>query len=545
MPEELKKIHLTTPATDGGINPATITKPNALRDWVGDLPSANPASMAQNVLSSLQLLNRHPAKVAQRPELMRIYLTPFFEIIETARKISCQDRRSQGLSKRNKELLTTATAVCSEMAYGFKHILLNEMQDEIKLPPNECATYIHLAMFSLSISLILDMAAHKPESRTVWREIFQLLIRSQQLGVANVRITDIMPDADNEISILSTFKSIILTSILDTSRLDPKETWGAYDYLSWYAKNAKLTSVEQASDHPGNYLIPRDGVEKPIVYNTKQPPSIPERYMILETHRLNVLISRHLDILSEDKYAPIRGCEKIEADAKRLLLKQMLHIWHTNPKRRHERKDRFDRISCAFGVGQVYHFLKQGTMHQPYADPEAESDKGSQGNAIDPELSGILSIYECRQENISTSGMMILSSDQNIDSLKIGQLIVTESSITENTGRLKVGIVKRIVNRDNSTIEFGVQFLPGILSAATILPEIFGRQHSADLQPSIALELGENQPKALIAPHFIYQANRHYVLDIKGDGTHRVIAGKLLETTNCFDCFEYNILQHG
>ncbi len=544
MPEELKKIHLTTPAADSGINHDTITKPNSLKAWVEDLPSANPASMAQNVLSSLQKLNRHPAKVPQRPELMKIYLPPFFEIIEIARKISCQDRRSQGLSKINKELLTAASAICSEMAYGFKHIVLDEMRAEIKLLPNECATHIHLAMFSLSIGLLLDMAAHKPESRTVWREIFQLLIRAQQLGAANIRIADIMPDADNETSILSTFKSIILISILDTSRLDPKDTWGAYDYLSWYAKNARLSSVEQASEHPGNYLVPRDGIEKPVVFDPKRPPANPEKFMILETHRLNILISRHLDILSEDKYAPIRGCERIETEAKRLLLKQMLHIWHTNPKRRHERKDRFDRISCSFGVGQVYHFLKEGSMHQPYAEPIAEEDKSSQGNAPDPELSGILNIYECRQENVSASGMMILSSEQNIDSLKIGQLIVTESSTAENTGRLKVGIVKRIVNRDNNIIEFGVQFLPGMLYAATVRPEIFGRKHSADLQPGVALELGENQPKALIAPHFIYQANRHYVLDVQGDSAHRVIAGKLLETTNCFDCFEYNILHH-
>ncbi len=545
MTEESKTIQLTTPALDSSKNPNTIVKLNDLKTWVEDLPYANPSGMMEEVLSSLKLLNRHPAKLPLRPNLMMIYMEPFLGIIEMARKIRCQPQSAHGPNKNGKQLITLAEAICSEMAYGFKHVIVNELRSELKIPPEQCALYIHLAMLCLSTSLLLDMTAYRQQSRTAWREIFQLLIRAQQLGIAHREITNAIPEAGHEVSILNDFKSILLTSILDTSRLTPGEIWGTYDYLCWYAKNARLTSVEQASEQPGNYLIPRDGIQKPALFDANEPPSSPNKYMILETHRLNLVISRHLDILSDSNTAPIRGCEKLSQDTRKHMLRQMLHIWHTNPKRRHERKEKFDRIACAFGVGSVYHFLKEGTMRTPYQ--EIDPDKGmglSQENKASPELTDFLSTYECRQENISASGMMILSSDQKIAKLKIGQMVVTESMIGEEPRPLKIGIVRRITQRDLNTIEFGVQFIPGKLCAATALPEIFGREHGADLQPCVLLQLSADKPKALITPHLIYQASRHYILDVKDGGTNRIIAGKLLESSDCFDCFEYNILEH-
>ncbi len=500
--------------------------------------------MAQEFISSLKLLNRHPKKVSRRTELMLIYMNPFRGLIEIVRKINCQNQGNRGLNKNDSKLIALAEAACAEMSYGFKHIINNELRSEIKIPPDQCALYIHLAVVCLSTGLILDMAAHRPEPHTAWREIFQLLIRSQQLGISHQKITNAIPEVDYEVSILNSFKAILLTSILDPSRLTPREIWGAYDYLTWYAKNARLTSIEQASQHPGNYLIARDGLENPVLFNPEKLPSNPGRYMILETHRLNILISRHLDILSDTDSAPIRGSEKLNPSTKKHMLKQMLHIWHTNPKRRHERKEKFDRLSCAFGVGSTYQFLKEGTMRKPYQVHGSNELANSPQNIPEPELTDILNTYECRQENISANGMMILSSEQKIAKLKVGQMVVTESMVGEEPQPLKIGVVRRIVNRDQNTTEFGVQFIPGKLFAATVLPEIFGRKHGADLQPCILLELGKNKPRALITPNLIYQADRHYVLDVKNGDTNRVIAGKLLESTACFDCFEYNILNH-
>lgn len=545
MTEEQKKIQLTVPAADSGKNPNTIVKLNDLKAWVEDLPYANQLGMAEKVLSSLRLLNRHPAKLPLRPNLMMLYMDPFTRIVEMARRISCQDQGNQRSKKNDEELLGVTGEICTEMAYGFKHIVIDEMRSKIKMPANECAPYINLAMQCLSTGLIFDMAAHRSESRTVWREIYQLLIRAQQLSMAHLEITNAIPNDGREVSILNSFKTILLTSILDPSRLTPNEIWGAYDYLAWYAKNARITPVEQAAPHPGNYLIPRDGMEKPALYDTNKPPANPERFMLLETHRLNLLISRHLDILSESKTALIRGTEQLDPGAKMQILRQMLHIWYTNPKRRHRRKDKFDRIACAFGVGSVYHFLKEGTMRRPY--PQSGPDDNAsppQNSNMEPELSSILSTYVCRQENISANGMMILSSEQSIPKLRIGQMIVTESMIGETPNPLNIGIVRRIINKDPDTTEFGVQFIPGMLSAATALPEIFGREQGADLQPCIVLELGENKPKALITPHLIYQPSRNYVIDINGGATNRIIAGKLLESTECYDCFEYNLLQY-
>lgn len=542
-------IHLTTPAADRATHPDTITKPQLLRAWVDDLPFANQLGTAQALLSSLKLINRQPVKPAQRSELMAIYMNPFCGIMDVARRLSCQSQNGQTKTKVNSELLALAGAICAEMAYGYKHIVLAEANSEIKYTPNEIAAHIQLAMHCLSLGLMFEMSAYRPEARSAWREIFQLLIRAQLLGAANLPIQHPIPEVAYEVSVLNTFKCILLTSILDTSRLSPEEIWASYDFLSWHAKTARLTSLEHASQHPGNYIMPRDGQLKPVLYNPDQPPSDPDKYMLCETHKLNLLISNHLETLATDDSAVIRGTDGMTADNKKQMLRTMLHIWHINPKRRHERKSKFDRLSCAFGVASAYYFLKKGTMHSG----EAETEYGQHDLARDyplnhpaePKLSDNLHTYECRQGDISASGMGILTSEHNIDNLKIGQIVIAESEIGYKPAQIKMGVVRRIIQQDQSTTQVGIQYLPGRLFAATALPEIFGRQHRADLQPCLLLELGEKQPKAIITPHMIYQASRHYILDIAGGDTKRVIAGKLLETTGCFDCFEYNVLGEG
>ncbi len=539
-------IHLTTPGTDRISNPDAIVKPQLLRAWVDDLPFANPLGTAQALLSSLKLLNRNQVKPSQRSELMSIYMEPFCRIMEVARKLCCQSQNGQTKTKGNSELLQLSGAICSEMAYGYKHIVLADANADSKTTQEESASHIQLAMHCLALGLLLEMSAYRPESRSAWREIFQLLIRAQQLGAANLIIANPIPETAHEVSVLNTFKCILLTSILDTSRLSPEEIWASYDYLSWHAKNARLTSVEHASQNPGNYIMPRDGQLKPVLYNPDKLPPDPDKSMICETHNLNILISNHLEMLATDDSAPIHGTEALTAENKRQILRKMLHIWHTNPKRRRERESKFDRLSCAFGVGSAYHFLKKGTMHNG-------EDKTGDGHidlardyplnhAAEPKLSDNLHTYKCRQGDVSASGMGIMTSEQNITNLKIGQIVVAESEIGYKPAQMKMGVVRRIIHQDQSTIQVGIQFLPGRLFAATALPEIFGRKHGADLQPCLLLELGENKPKAIITPHLIYQADRQYVLDIAGGDTKRVIAGKLLETTGCFDCFEYNVL---
>lgn len=547
MPGENRTIHLTTPAADRETDPNAIVKPQALRTWVENLPYANPLGTAQEIFASVKLLNRHPEKLTQRAELMLIYMGPFRTIVDTARELSYQIHSGQTKTRDNSEIVVLAKALCTEMAYGFKHIVNSEAQPENKTVPEEFASHIQLAMHCLSLGLMFEMSSYHKESRSVWREIFQLLLLAQQLEIASLPIPETTLQVDYEVSVLNTFKCILLTSILDSSRLGPEETWASYGYLLWHAKTARLVPVERVSENPGNYLMPRDGQLKPVLFDAEKPPSDPVKYMICETHKLNLLINRHLDMLSSDPSAFIHGTENLVTDNKKQMLRQMLHIWHTNPRRRHERTDKFDRLSCAFGVGSVYHCLKHGSMRNITSTTEHEQSSIKQdyllSRAGEPDLSDDLHLYEFRQEDTSASGIGILSSGPDISNLKIGQLIVVESRISNTPGRLRVGVVRRILRRDHITQEVGVQYLPGRVFSATVLPEVFGRKHQADLQPCLLLELGKSQPKAIITPHLIYQANRHYVLDITGGETKRIIAGKLLESSGCFDCFEYDLLQ--
>ena len=84
------------------------------------------------------------------------------------------------------------------------------------------------------------MTTYRPDPRSVWREMFQLLLRAEQIGVHTAVLSIPLPEIDVDMSIWKALKRILLLSILDTSRLQPEEIWSAYDYFAWHASQVQL-----------------------------------------------------------------------------------------------------------------------------------------------------------------------------------------------------------------------------------------------------------------------------------------------------------------
>ncbi|OQX48438.1 MAG: hypothetical protein B0D87_05710, partial [Candidatus Sedimenticola endophacoides] len=107
-------LQLTVPTIAHVENPNTITSPDELREWMDELPIANPLLTAENLLLSLQLLNRHPGALSELPELLSLYLHMFGDLLDLLRsgtgKPSAVGRRARAdldetVQQINKEVM--------------------------------------------------------------------------------------------------------------------------------------------------------------------------------------------------------------------------------------------------------------------------------------------------------------------------------------------------------------------------------------------------------------------------------------------------------
>lgn len=547
----MTQIQLTIPAPDREANPNTLLQPQELNGWLEELPIANPLGTAKLLLKSLWLLNRHPDPLPNRAELMYCYMPSINSLVTQLRK--SKNKSVSGKSHRNElELGDHIDKITTEISYGFKRTIneTNLLQNG-KLDSAQQAHILYFAIKSLSLELLTHFSNYQKEPGNCWREIVQIYLLSERLGVSQQKINDPQHPADIPLNVRHAFKSILLVILLDPFHLQEGELWIAHRYLGWWAQHALISKIDSSAKHgSGCFLVDLQGSQKPRKFDPGSPPENPSQYMLLDCEPLNVIINKQMKSLDSDKAEQIPGMEKISPEDMKRLLRHMLIAWHIHPGRKHPRAESYGWLIAASGVNDISHFLGKGRLApSPQAETDQDLDEINILELADP--FGTAQpvehhTFRWRQINESLSGMGIEAPLEDEETLQVGQLILVENERTPGEGKWSVGVIRRIIHKDQETLEIGIQFVQGRINSATIRPVVFGTLHRADFQPALMLDRGKDHPGTLFTPHLIYHFNREYVVDAGKGKTMRIYADKLLETTCCYDRFEYRIINlHG
>ena len=148
--------------------------------------------------------------------------------------------------------------------------------------------------------------------------------------------------------------------------------------------------------------------------------------------------------------------------------------------------------------------------------------------------------------NTSDAGLGLQTSRPHPPELQVGQVVLMRESddrdeFDENSEWF-VGVVRRMVNRDANTAEFGIQRLSGKLQPVRIKPIAGDWSQDADFQPALMLERGNGQAHVLLTPKGMYQDGRQYLLESRAQ-LSRVGADKLLEGNRHFDRFQFRFIE--
>ncbi|MES9873954.1 MAG: hypothetical protein ABW146_12625 [Candidatus Sedimenticola sp. 6PFRAG7] len=547
----MMRLQLTVPTTATVENPNAITSPRQLAEWVKDLPYANPQVTARLLLDSLHLLVRQPGSLPQLGQLMHHYLPPFRSLLDAVVKSA---RRQQNIAGHRSEvqLQELFAEITTEMSYGFKRVILdNDLAGKGKLSDEETAESLYYAIDSLCLELMFSYAGYLQASTNVWREVSQLFLLAEQRKVARMPVETRHCDEEINTDIRLIFKRITLIHLLDPYRLQRGEVWAYYDYLACWAQHARVGNLKEKNIPASCFLLDLHGNQKPFAYDPEKPPGDPSHYLVLDVSPLNQEIHRQMQVLKAKPNTPIAGVSKRAGGSTERMIRNMLLAWHVQPHRRHPREERFDWLIAACGIAATQHFLLEGKLTAVTHEPEAVAEPGEETEAIE-----ILDLQQTgpsgydtqrwRQVNLSASGVGIVLNPADAGGLQVGQAVLLESERRGGEGSWVIGIVRRLIQRDRSTLETGIQFIRGTIHPATIRPEVFGTQDSADLQPALLLDAGDEHPEVLLTPHLIYHKGREYVVEDHAGKTIRVTANGLVESTLCFDRFEYSkVSLHG
>ncbi|MEJ1376439.1 MAG: hypothetical protein RPU32_00460 [Candidatus Sedimenticola sp. (ex Thyasira tokunagai)] len=540
----MSKTQLTVPTPDTTENPGTLTQIQPLQQWMKELPYANPLQTAKLLLKSLTLLNRHPGSIANRTDLMTCYHTPFHQLADSARK-----KNRTSAHRDAAELYSLTEKITIEISYGYK-IAIKEQHyfQKGKVPIEQQTRLVYLALDSLILSLLFTFAEHRQEPGHIWPEILQLYLLAEKLRLSNEPVDDPQHKADSNATIRTLFKSIVLIMLLDPSKLQQNEIWQVYSYLTWWGEYARITTLKSAADGSGGrFVIDLQGSGKPHAFSQETPPKNPESCLLLDSIPLCNLINQQMQTIGTKTTPSVPGLKNLNSASIQQLLRNMLVAWHLQPQRRHPRQERYDWLIIACGITDIAHFLKYGgIVNTAPSESMLDEELVTIGDAISPHQVVTHNTFRWRQTNISKSGIGLEVAPDNSSSLQVGQLVLMESERSENGENWIIGVVRRFIARNKDTTEVGVQFIQGSISAASIKPMVFGTTDIADFQPALLLDRGEKHPSAIITPHLLYHPEREYFVD---GGKHlktRIFADKLLQSTCCFERFEYHTIQlHG
>ncbi|MET0117368.1 MAG: hypothetical protein ABW090_08090 [Sedimenticola sp.] len=544
----MTRLQLTVPTTAPVENPNVITSPRQLAEWVEDLPYANPQVTAKMLLDSLQQLVRQPGTLSQFHRLMINYLPPF-RTLQNAVAKSAQRQHSVTGHRREAELAELFEQINKEMAHGFKRAILDgNFAASSRHSDNEVAETLYHAIECLSLDLVFSYSRYSQASANVWREILQIYLLAEHRGVSqtSVETIDCADEVNTDIRLI--FKRILLITLLDPYRLQQGDIWACFNYLTCWAQHAQLSNFKARQKASSCFLVDLQGAQKATPYDPEEPPAEASRFLMLDIYPLNKEINQQLKVMQNPPASA--SSDKRSGMVSEHLMRTMLLAWYVKPKRRHQREERYDWLVSAWGIAAIQHFLLEGKLvsagkaHSeldPYDQETIEIGDVKQ----DPLTASRFDTHRWRQVNMSDGGVGMVMNPADACGLQVGQIVLLESERMEGEGKSMVGIVRRLLQRDKSTLEAGIQFVHGIIHPATIRPEVFGTEESADRQPALLLNTRAH-PNVLLAPHLIYRKGRQYVVEDHAGRTMKVTADNLQESTLCFDRFEYLTVQlHG
>lgn len=527
-------LKLATPVPDQTANNTVETRPKQVAEWLERLPKANLFEAGRTLRDALSALNRQKLGEDARLKLLELYRATIMDMLPG------MEQQLSGaalpLPEKQRQIANLARELLVEVAYGYKIILLEQLNRLISFGSNkQLPQVIQRALSALSRILVICYETYAPTPAGIWSEMHQLYRYAVQHNLQQ----EAVPDYDATSSINLAYKQALMLALADPYRLMQGEVGKILDYLAQYGDQAQLMPLAQTTNPHGFFLVRLESDKPPKAIAQNAADTDARADILLNTIDLARAMHQKIVGLEAGEAPRSLGLPETASDSAYLdLLRRLLRHWGIAPRRHFNRVQNQAGVEICAGLRAAHYFLYGEEIHPvagilPAQDAEITLQAATSPGARDSQQTFRTSNWVIANE--SAGGLALRKESEEPVHIRVGEVIGLKP---DNAATWNVGVVRWVRSDSPEGLELGVQMLAPNAAPVAIKPTIANAD--ATFQPALLLpELPVmKQAATLLAERGTYQGQREFELTQDGV-TGYVRATKLVEQTASFEQFQF------
>ena len=598
MSTDSNLLGLYTPQQTIAFTDMPYLRPRDAEKWISNLPTAHVGETARLIYKAIAEINRVPLPAQQRFKILKLFREPFEYVSQALQKKYIN--LAFPLSAKNLTIAELARELQLEFAIGYKIIIEASISKKSgRVSSKLLLTAIFRAMHYLGESLLNSCLTYSPQPGQTWLEIHHLYLFSEHNNLVSKKVSDDIIASQNNRSIGSLYKHIILLSLSNPYRLPQVEILRVNNALIDWAKYSSLHIFDNTNKPGGLFAIDMENNAAPSYYKTSQKTINPEYIRIFDTDELIRILRNQYEVSPPEIRNSILHSRENPDEISKEILHRLIMAWGSAPKRSFSRKEKpkEERINITVGLAATHTHIQaqheavqqeENAKISDFPDSQVEfSEKaeyesstlagvcepGAHPDVWDMALNPVLEyadeysltpfnndqdnlkftsnpvtltahqenqeIFNCLLINESARGYCASWDNNSTTKTIVGSLIGIRSKDDEDWG---IGVIRWLQSPNKTPMYIGIQ----LLSPAAHAIASRNLSHKGDNgEYTRALLIPElqsiKQPQTLIT-QFLYNAGDELELDVHGQ-LISVRLTKELESSNAFNQFEFVILK--
>ncbi|NVK21435.1 MAG: hypothetical protein HWD86_02860 [Kangiellaceae bacterium] len=447
----METLKLTFPSLQAGQEFMLDTSPNAVSKWVNELAYSDIDHAINEMTRVVRTLNRSRQKAAHREENLFTIDKAYLQISRHFREQN--DKRAIKVDTNQYKALHNLT---TEMAFAAKRVLDEISSQKFLLKKNQrLAKAINFSQHYLGLMLIEQYQLYAPIPSYIWRELHMLY----RFAEANKFHTSQLHKGEEPLEPLQTIKHTYirncLMAVINPYHIEDNQHWQLFKYLSHWGHVCSIVNDTKQYRDSQCLIIDLNDSNKPHFADDNSEYDDEEQIRLLMTDQLLATVKQHLDQFNQNRSLPMPAFYAgIDLNHAEKLMQRVYAYCDHHVERKSARYPIMADVDTVWGLPYVIKTLQQDSNLTGDTDLDINLQKmlGSQ--------------YETnirwQAVNHSDGGMCIKQVKQDINELKVGNLILLKrhiNGIPQKTWQLAIS---RWLNGDqNSGSTVGLEFIHG------------------------------------------------------------------------------------
>ncbi|MCP5325383.1 MAG: hypothetical protein H7A09_03515 [Oceanospirillaceae bacterium] len=321
--------------------------------WVNELPMANVGAAAKQLFDAIRELNVTHQPSLKRFKMLELMRSRIYTICDVLSKRYIT--QSAALSDNDIRVANLAQTLQSNLATGYKHVILAELQQQHKDANSlKLLTFsIHRAITEIAQNILRNYQLYYQPPSNTWLEAHQMYYLAETRGLLTHSIKDSQCSLVSTSTIKDIYCRLLLLGCAKPNQLRQQDMAALYQATELWASRVRI--VKENDPHSlFSFSFYRD---TPPNYKKLQQEAPSHSMRGLDTHVLVHALSKHLQ--NEE------GAVTVPAGLNETVITHVMHTWGVMVERSFRRASTQGEIQVGMGMISA-HYFAAGEKSFPY-----------------------------------------------------------------------------------------------------------------------------------------------------------------------------------